>query len=295
MELSEDLAKHLATGLTTLARAWAVTRRDGRRYGFTDHDRDLSFDGLTFRADSGMTAAALQQSTGLSVDNSEAMGALTNASITEADIAAGRYDNAEVVSWLVNWADVSQRQLLFRGTLGEIRRAGGAFHAELRGLSEALNRPVGRIFQKPCSAVLGDAACRFAVMVPGYTHEGALMATDGDRTLNLGPLGGFDADWFQRGRAEILTGAAQGLSGTIKRDTTDKSGARVIELWEPVRAVLLPGDVVRITAGCDKRFDTCRFKFNNVLNFQGFPDIPEDDWLMVHPTQAKSLSGGSRR
>ena len=58
------LQAHLDTGATTLARAWLLTRVDGVRYGFTDHDRDLSFDDVVFRADSGLTAKALAQSTG---------------------------------------------------------------------------------------------------------------------------------------------------------------------------------------------------------------------------------------
>ena len=47
---SAALEAHLAEGLTTVCRCWAVTRRDGVTYGFTDHDMDLVFDGITFRA-----------------------------------------------------------------------------------------------------------------------------------------------------------------------------------------------------------------------------------------------------
>ncbi len=294
MALSQEFAAHLATGVTTVARAWAVTRQDGVRLGFTDHDVDLTFDCMTFRADTGLAAMALQQGTGLSVDNTEAIGALSAEAITEADIAAGRYDNAEVVAWLVNWADVSERDIQFRGTIGEIRRSGGAFQAELRGLSEALNRPLGRVFQKPCSAVLGDATCRVDLDTARYVHEGVLFALDGKTTLNLGPLNGFAPDWFQRGRLLVRSGAAAGLSSPVKRDYI-RGGQRSIELWEPLRAVLTPGDQVRLEAGCDKRFETCRLKFDNVLNFQGFPDTPEDDWMMVHPSRAKTTDGGSRR
>src|SRR5690606_20789661 len=127
MTYPQDLRDHLATGATTLARCFAVTRKDGAVMGFTDHDRDLSFEGIVFRADSGLTAKAIQQSTGLSVDNTEAFGALKSEAITEADILAGRYDGAEVRGWLVNWADVSVRVLQFRGTLGEVVRRGGGF------------------------------------------------------------------------------------------------------------------------------------------------------------------------
>ena len=107
------------TGTTTLARAWDITRADGQVMGFTDHDQALSFGGVTYRADTGLSAVALQQTTGLSVDNTEALGALRDTAIREEEIEAGRYDNAAIRAWLVNWADVAQRQLLFRGTIGD--------------------------------------------------------------------------------------------------------------------------------------------------------------------------------
>ncbi|KUF11930.1 DUF2163 domain-containing protein [Pseudoponticoccus marisrubri] len=291
----EALHDHLATGQTTVARAWAVTRTDGVRYGFTDHDRDLVFDGITFRADTGLSARALSQATGLSVDNTEAMGALSDAAIREEDIAAGRFDGAEVVAWLVNWADVTARRVMFRGHIGELRRGAGAFHAELRGLTETLNRPVGRAFQKPCTAVLGDDSCRFDLDTPGYVHTGALEDVEEGRVFLFGPLPGFEPGWFQRGRLVVQDGAAHGLSGAIKRDRFREDGRRVIEIWEPLRAPVVPGDSVRIEAGCDKRFETCRLKFNNLLNFQGFPDLPEEDWVTVHPSLARRKDGGSRR
>jgi len=293
MAFHEGLAAHLASGTTHLAHAWAITRGDGVVLGFTDHDRDLEFETIVFRADSGLSAMALQQGTGLSVDNSEAIGALRDAAIREADIDAGRYDGAEVRCWIVNWSDVDQRQMLFRGTIGEIRRAGGAFTAELRGLAEVLNRPMGRVYQKPCGAVLGDAACGFDLSAPGYQAEAAVTAVAG-ATLTLPPLPDFEEGWFARGGLTVLDGAAAGLTGAIKRDRAE-TAARRIDLWAELRAALVPGDRVRITAGCDKRMETCRYKFNNLLNFQGFPDIPGEDWLIAQPAATGQTTGRSRR
>ena len=291
---SEEFLAHTATGLTTLCRAWAITRKAGTSFGFTDHDCELSFDGITFRADSGLTATALAQSTGLSVDNTEALGALTDAAVREDDIEAGRFDGADVRAWIVNWAQPDTRWLQFRGSIGEIRRAGGAFHAELRGLTEALNRPLGRIYQKPCTAVLGDRACAFDVTQPGYHYEGPADRMKDGRIFEWDALGGFDDAWFQRGRLDVLSGTSSGLWGMIKKDST-ANGVRRIELWEPIRGGLAETDVVRLTVGCDKRFDTCRLKFNNLLNFQGFPDLPGDDWQMAYPNGARANNGGSLR
>ncbi len=288
------LQEHLAKGLTTLCRCWSITRRDGVVHGFTDHDLDLEFAGRAFKADTGMTAMALEQSTGLSVDNTEAMGALSDAAIREADIEAGRYDGAEVVCWLVNWADVALRSVQFRGSIGELRRSGGAFHAELRGLTELLNRPLGRDYQKPCTAVLGDGACAFDLDSPGFVAELTVQQITEARVFTFASLDGFADGWFQRGRLVVQSGTAAQLTGMIKKDVT-RDGARVIELWQPIRAEVLAGDTIRLEAGCDKRFETCRVKFGNHLNFQGFPDLPGDDWTLALPSASLDNSGGSRR
>ncbi len=287
------LQEHLRQTLTHVARCWALTRRDGRVFGFTDHDCALSFDGVDFRADTGMTARVLEQVTGLAVDNTEAIGALSDISVTEADIVAGRFDGAQVQAWLVNWQDVSIRELVFSGSIGEIKRADGAFHAELRGLSEALNWPVGSVFQGGCQAVLGDAKCRHDLSAPGYQAELAVEQVEAGRVFTFSDIAGFDDRWFERGRLEVVSGDAEGLVAVIKNDRiTD--GRRVIELWEELRAPIGEGDVVLLEAGCDKRPETCRLKFNNLLNFQGFPHIPGEDWLVGYPTAGGRNDGGSR-
>lgn len=288
------LLEHLKLGVTTTCRCWALTRRDGVVMGFTDHDRLLTFEGVAFRPDTGMSALAVQQTTGLSVDNTEALGALSDAAIREADIEAGRYDGAELRAWLVNWQDVTARSLIFRGTMGELRRAGGAFEAELRGLTDALNVALGRVYQKACSAILGDRECAFDLDTPGYVAERPAEEVEENRVFRFVEVGGFAEDWFRHGVIRVLSGAAAGLVGLIKRDRKEGVG-RVIELWHPLGAVVAPGDALRIEAGCDKRLTTCQFKFDNLLNYQGFPDIPGDDWTITDPTRSPRLDGGSRR
>ena len=286
------LYAHLATGATTVCRAWAVVRRDGTVYGFTDHDRDLAFEGVAFLASTGLTARALQQTTGLSVDNTEAMGALSDASVSEADLLAGRFDGAEVRAWLVNWASVEDRVLQFRGTFGEVSRAGGAFQAELRGLTEGLNQPQGLAYQRGCSAVLGDGKCRFDLTQPGYFTQRAVEGVVDQRVFRFAGFGGFDDRWFERGRLVGVTGAATGLMGLVKNDRIVGS-VREIELWQSLGSDLVAGDLIRIEAGCDKRAATCRVKFGNFLNFRGFPHIPGEDWLTSYPVSSRANLGRS--
>ncbi|MFN4172361.1 MAG: DUF2163 domain-containing protein [Pseudorhodobacter sp.] len=286
------LLAHLGQGITTLCNAWAIRRKDGVVHGFTDHDRDIFFDGMAFRAGTGLTARALQQTSGLSVDNSEAMGALSDISVTEADLTAGRFDGAELSIWLVNWAEPDQRRLQFKGSIGEIQRAGGAFKAEMRGLAELLNQPQGRSYQRKCAAILGDRSCRFDLTQPGFTVEAAAEVRQDRLRFHLSGITDLADRWFERGRLEVLTGAATGLVGVVKRDRLEPTG-RTVELWQRLGTPVADGDLLRVEAGCDKSVATCRFKFANFLNFRGFPHIPGEDWLTAYPASGSLNDGGS--
>jgi uncharacterized phage protein (TIGR02218 family) len=289
----EALLDHLASGATTVCRAWTITRRDGQVLGFTDHDLEVEVDGVVCRADAGMTARVLHQTTGLSVDNTEAFGALSAVSITEADLIAGRFDGAEVRAFLVNWQSPDDFIEQFRGQLGEVTRTGGAFKAELRGLSERLNRPHGMAYTPACSAILGDSRCRFDLTQPGFTVNGLVDDVADGRGFVLTNVSGFDDRWFEGGKFEVLTGAASGLFGVVKSDRQN-GNKREIELWQSIGAEVVAGDQVRLRAGCDKTQTTCRDKFANFLNFRGFPHVPGEDWLASYPVPDRA-TGGARR
>lgn len=119
------------------------------------------------------------------------------------------------------------------------------------------------------------------------------MEEDG-RTFSWESLAGFDDAFFIRGRMDVLTGPATGLFGLIKHDRV-RGGRRVIELWEPIKADVSQGTQVRLLAGCNKKMETCRVKFDNLLNYQGFPDLPGEDWVIAVPKSTSANTGGSRR
>lgn len=292
MALSPEFEAHLRSGTTTLCRAWSLVRKDGVAFGFTDHDMDLAFDGMTFRADTGLAAKAVEQATGLAVDNTEAVGILSDEALREADIDAGRFDGADVRAWIVNWQDLSQRCLQFRGVIGEVSRGNGVFTAELRGLTEPLNQPRGRVYQSADSVVLGDAQNKFDVNALGYFHEGPVEEVESGKIFTFQALDGFGDRWFENGRVEVLSGAATGLVGWVKNDRLSGDG-RILELWEAFRAPIAPGDLIRFEAGYDGRVETSQLKFNNILNYRGFPHIPGEDWLMAYPAEGRPMEGES--
>lgn len=277
--LPAGLADHLATGATTLCHCWRVTLTSGERMGFTDHDRVLTFDGTTFDAESGFTATEMESSLGLSIDNLEASGALSSARISETRIAAGDFDDAQVEIWRVNWQDVSQRVLLKRGYIGEIARGQYYFSAELRGLSHVLNQQKGRLFQHSCDAVLGDSRCGINLSSAAYSAIAQVVGVDNMRVLRVTGLGTFARGFFAAGTAEFTSGVNLGRKWQIKFSRI-RTSYQEIELWQPLAQPAAVGDYVRVKAGCNKQFDTCKSKFNNVVNFRGFPHIPGNDKIM---------------
>ena len=282
--LSPALQAHLDDGTTTLSWCWRVSRSDGVALGFTDHDRALSFDGTVFEPESGFAASEIRAGSDLAVDAQDATGVLTSDRITETDILEGRWDNAAVELWRVNWADTSQRVLLRRGAVGQIRRGRMAFVAEVRSLAHVLGQTVGRTFQSGCDARLGDARCGIDLENPIYKGTGVVMDMLRDRAFMASGLAGFEAGWFTSGTLTWTSGANAARITEVLSHGIDGSITSLTLLEAPVRAIA-EGDSFIARAGCDKRIVTCSAKFANVANFRGFPNIPGQDAVLRYASQ----------
>lgn len=280
--LPNGLQEKLDSGATTLCRCWRLTRNDGIVMGFTDHDQPLSFDSMTFQADSGFGASQLEASLGLRVDTVELVGALSSARITEADIIKGLYDEASMTIWLVDWQDVSLRVVQFKGTIGKVSRGVQTqeFTAELMGVSSKLNETTGRAFMKTCDAELGDARCGFSLT----PVMGSVTSVE-----TASRIGSDVSGDFTRGILTWVTGANAGAKVRVREH---KDG--VLTLWQDAPLAVAVGDTFSVTQGCDKQFATCRDRFGNHLNFQGFPYMVGDDWIVSYPNSGEGHTGGSR-
>lgn len=287
--LSSGLQAHLDEGTTTLAWCWRIARADGVLLGFTDHDRTLTFGGLDYEPESGFSASEIRMGTDLAVDAQDAEGVLSSDRITETDILDGRWDNASVEVWRVNWSDTGERVLMRRGSIGEIRRGRMAFAAEVRSLSHILGQTVGRTFQAHCDATLGDGRCRVNLDAPAYRSNGSISTALLDRSFLASGIGSFASGFFSFGVIEWTTGENAGRRAEVLSHEKAGGSVRITLLEAPVLP-LAPGDDFVIRAGCDKRDITCRDRFANLANFRGFPMIPGQD---VVARSAKTGKGGT--
>jgi uncharacterized phage protein (TIGR02218 family) len=291
-QLAAGLQAHLDTGATTLAMCWKIARTDGEVFGFTEHDKALTFDGVTYAAERAFNRTQISQTLGLSVDNHDVMGAIDNTVLTEDSVTEGRWDGAEVTVMLVNWQDTTMRQVLYRGQLGQTTRGDVAFRTEVRSLVDRLSQKTGRVFGFYCDADLGDARCGFDLTDPDFKATGTIGASPTARTMVLSGVAGFDAGWFSGGKITMTSGALDGLSREVKTHSLTGS-VHSADLWEAFPAAPAPGDSFEVTAGCDKTWSTCRAKFANGDNFRGFPHMPGNDRVTDYPRQGELMDGSS--
>ncbi len=287
--LSPGLVAHADGVVTTLCHCWAVRRTDGTALGFTDHDVPIVFDGLSFEPRSGFTASEAEQATGLSVDGFDVAGAIDSERLTRADIEAGLYDGAAVDIFAVNWAAPAERVLMRRARIGQIVRQGDAFRAEMVSATADLDKPRGRVFERHCDAALGDTRCgkdlsahpfRATAIATGIKPDG--VAVSGIAT--------FEARWFTFGT--IAWSDEGGVAVQERIEDHVRRGSDVRLRLRAGAKIPAAGTVVTLTAGCDKRFATCRTKFANQENFRGFPHLPGNDAAYAYVAEGLDFDGG---
>ncbi|WEJ57573.1 DUF2163 domain-containing protein [Devosia sp. FJ2-5-3] len=288
--IGAELAAHLAQGETTLAHCWRILRTDGVVLGFTNHDRALEVEGTicapTYGLDGGESPAKL----GAQVETGEVLGILDHAALSEDDILLGRYDGAEVETFVVNWMAPSQCLLLRVDTIGEIVREDGIFRAELRSGQAALNVTCGRLYQGLCDAQVGDRRCGVDLAASEFRGTASVVAVADPFRLVVEGLEGFAEDWFAFGMGLWGDGKRAGLADAVLTHRKEAAGD-VLGFGQAVGEWVVPGDLLVVTAGCDRRFVTCRHKFANAANFRGFPHVPGSDFVLRHPRDGDALDG----
>lgn len=286
----------LDSGTTTMCHCWKITRRDGLVMGFTDHDSDLTFGSplVLYEALAGFGASSIASSTGFNVDNVDVVGALISNKITEQDIIAGLYDNATITVYRVDWDNTASRIVLIAGSIGEVNRGKQYFKGELRSLMHYLNQPSGRLYRKWCDANFGDARCGFDAT---SLSKNATVSTVLSRRMFKSTTTALSSvsnrvNYFTAGTLTWTSGSNIGRFIEVKFHTIT-SGEHYFDLWEAMPYDIQVGDTFTVKPGCDKSIETCKSRFDNVVNFRGFPRMPGNDIISRYVNKDDLMDGGS--
>lgn len=278
--LSGGLTTHIAGVTHKRCSMLRLDLKDGTTLAFTDHDRTLAFnlgDGSAdYQPDTGILPSDLSLTTGFTADDMEVAGPIGDL-VTRAAVLGGRYDDATVRFFQVNWSDLTQGAIkLVKGWVVRAEVEGGRFKFTCHSEMSRFAQSVGRVITAYCDADLGDARCGFA-LVPDVVTVTAVTDARGFTTTNVA---GRADDYYNLGTAIFLTGP---IAGCRPVEVFDWTSAGVVSLWTELPEPPQIGDTLELRRGCDKTRATCRDTFNNIVNFRGFPDVPGTDQVLRYP------------
>ncbi len=255
--------------LDVAATFWRIFRRDGIALGFTSHDRNLVFCGMTHRAAPGMIPAAIRMTSDLSEDSAGVEGALSHDAIREVDLASGLFDHAGIEIGIVDW-ETLDHHTMYSGTLGKIEDDRSSFSAELRSAKQVLEQDLVPRTSPTCRAIFCAPGC--GLSASKYTKNVVLGAVDFD--LNRVQFAGSIGNDYVDGQLRFLAGPQTGLVFGIL-DSKDNW----LTLDRPMNENIEIGTPAELQEGCDHTLATCSGRFGNAINFRGEPFLPGNDLL----------------
>ena len=261
-----------------------ITRSDGEKRAFTSYQEELTVGSDVYEPNSNLDASTIASKLNTGVSNFDVFGAVHTDTIEAEDLFNGLYDGAEVLTFMVHGPDVSLGSfIVHRGYIGEIEFGDDTHRVEVLGLSTRLKQKVIRTVLPACDALLGDSRC--TVDLNGNGVNGDPLRAAGTVTVvgvgqsrvftaNLDQV--YDDGWFDNGKVTFSSGDNNGLSMEVKTSTYSGSGvAHIFTLQLPMPHLDLLTHTFEAEAGCLKRFtEDCVGKFDNALNFRGFPHLP---------------------
>jgi len=266
-----------ASELEGVATWWSIRRRDGVTLGFTSHNRNLAFGGMTYRAAPGMIPSAIRRTASLERDAVEVEGVLSHDSISRADLQAGRFAEARIAIGLVDW-ETLDRATLFNGSLGSVSQEDGSFAAELRSAKASLEVDLVPRTSPTCRARFCDPEC--GVNAARFTHLCAVSSIDleANSTSFTGAPGAAE---MRNGHVKWIDGPFSGVTMQVI-----DAGTGGLVLDQPLSSTISAGQLAYLREGCDHTIATCSGRFDNAVNFRGEPHLPGNDLLARYPTSS---------
>lgn len=261
---------------------WKIERTDGLIIRVTTHNGALKLpiNGVieTFSPVGAMDPTARQKLSQLKERNLDVKGMYDIAVITFDDLAAGRYRSAKVTEflcdWKYAWAGPVMNMVYY---IGQTRFNGEFWEAQLNGITTFLAKEIGAVYNRSCTANLGDARCK--VNLAPFTQTGAVTGVVDPNQAFYTTLTRAD-NFFNFGLLTFTSGNNSGIKCDVEYSVVASGG---IQLLLPTPYTIQVGDTLTAVAGCNRSLSACRDQFNNIPNYRGFPTIPGTDTMMQSP------------
>lgn len=280
---------------------WKIELQNGTTIRVTDHDEYVYLmedptnigtstvdANVAFSPTRGLSGSAVQQQANVKAADADYRGVVDSGLIKESDLWAGVYREAQVTEYLVDWGFPYFGPLMSTVFyIDDVEWTGELWVAKVSGVSRKLDRRVGRVYGVNCGWDVGDANCQFSFGSTIETGTTIVSVTDRYRFKAFPTNGNWGtAGFYDHGKLEWLTGdnANAGVISEIRAATNWIASTSIdVELFLSTPFDISTSDTFKCWPGCDKLAATCNAKFNNLINFGGFPYIPRTDTILRAP------------
>lgn len=274
--LSANIRSELFSAAPTVATAWLVTRRDGKRLGFTDYSKGFKVGGVFCNPRAGFVRTNYQGDREVTTDNLELSSVLDSGLITDVDLQSGKYDGASIKIFLVDLTNLNTSDTveLINGTVGEVTWTGKEYKAAGRSLIDKLNNAYSSTVTPLCSHSFCDieprpfTACRLA---RASMQSAATLTAISDDLMRFSVDIALAEGEYKAGFVEFLSGE---LAGSIHKIVSHTSSS--VLLYTPLPKTIVLGASLWIVKGCNKSLADCK-RHNNVINRAAFDFVPTSD------------------
>jgi uncharacterized phage protein (TIGR02218 family) len=187
------------------------------------------------------------------------------------DEATVRVDRGYVIAWPAPAVSLVPAGIVnvFFGRMSEIDYGRSSVQLSMNDPRELLATDMPRnLYSSHCRYALFDRQCT----LDKTTHGVAVTVTSVDsQSMIVCAIPPTVDGQYALGDLLFTSGLNTGLRMMI-RSSSNASGR--LALIAPMPFTIQPGDTQTLFPGCDKTQSTCAAKFNNQINFGGFPYIP---------------------
>lgn len=284
--LSVNMAAALARGSTQFARIWRITKPDGTVIRLTDNVEDVVVGSEVFVARIGFTATAAYISSLPGSAQSTQLVCMTDAlGVSRADILSRKLTGCAAKQSVVEWHNPSlttaDELVLMNGTIGRIQVSNrGRATVEILPRTGAAIAICNEQYSVACRNSLGDALC--TVPINNLTTTFTVTAVSSRQSFTASTLNNQADGYYGLGHIVWQGGLNDQWTSDVRIALANLS----IQLFFPPPLGILVGDVGVIYPGCDLQQQTCKLKFNNLLNFRAEPYRPQWNVVALPPAAA---------
>ncbi len=273
-EFSTSFASHLAGTTQSAVELFSISAPGMTSQYYTDCNTSINMPtiGITYTP-YAIRRSKISFSTDLKPNGVEINMAL-NSDLSTARLK-GVLAGASVSITRVNVDDPdNQNLLLFDGEVGAVDIDEDVLTVKattLDFLSQELPR---REYQVACNWRLFDDYCTLGLT--NYQLTGTFSSASTDRkTLVSTTFAGQSNDYFLQGFVTITSS----LNDQVKRNVTSHAG-NTVTVVPPFPFDVAATDTFNIAPGCKHDVTDCENKFDNIINYGGFPWIPTQDVVL---------------